>query len=126
MKKVLLILAFLLTVTVINAEVIYYQATEINVCSSKQWGGWRDIELTIGFDNVDNIMVLFSEEQQAYKLTYSKKAIEENVVSYIYKAKDQDGYSVCIIFSYSSDNKYYITIGYPDFAIMYHVYQKRK
>ena len=126
MKKVLLLLAFLLTVTVINAEVIYYQATEINVRSDEQWGGWRDTELIIGFDNVDNIMVLFSEEQQAYKLTYSKKAIEENVVSYIYKAEDQDGYSVCIIFSHSSDNQYYITIGYPDFAIMYHVYQKRK
>ena len=62
MKKVLLLLAFLLTVTVINAEVIYYQATEINVHSGEQWGGWRDTELTIGFDNVDNIIEIIGKD----------------------------------------------------------------
>lgn len=128
MKQILLIFAFLLTATVVNAKVIYYQVTEVNLRPDKHWQGWKKNDITIGLDNVDEILVLYTEEQQRYKLTYSEKTTDNvnKVVSYVYSAKDQEGYTACIIFSLSSDGQCYITIGYPDYTVMYHVYQKRK
>ena len=89
MKQILLIFAFLLTATVVNAKVIYYQVTEVNLRPDKHWQGWKKNDITIGLDNVDEILVLYTEEQQRYKLTYSEKTTDNvnKVVSYVYSAK---------------------------------------
>ena len=125
MKRLLFILALLLCIVSANASELYYQTSEVNVQQDKQWKGWQDLELTIGYDATEKVLVLFTEEQQIYKLTYIKKSIEKNVSSYLYDAIDQNGENAHVVFSISSDKQKYITIAFPDFIIMYHVYDKK-
>jgi len=120
MKRLFIVLSFLLLVFYINAETKYFKAKFFNIrYANEQWLGWQKSDVIIEFDTNKKTITIFSPELQVIKYD-NFEWYPSTIILYRSYGEDKNCIALTIkIFCYHKVS--YLKICYADIQYKYQI-----
>ena len=120
MKKVIILLAFLIT-TVVSAAAsdMHFHACSFNFKSGAVWDGWKPCDIEINWNGDTKHIEIYSNEVQVLDYTSSTKEVYSHYVIYSSAATDRKYKDILITFQFFDSGVLYLTITYPNYSYSY-------
>lgn len=128
MKRILVIIMFgLLYTGAIQAQTQWFRATEfavrvVNNGYWTNWSNWESVNISIKFDLSNDLIVIYSQETQIYKVLGEVEApYDSNGVQVKFKVIDQDYDKGFLRLRVANDGNSQIYIDFADISWVYNV-----
>lgn len=132
MKRILIVIMFgLFCVGAVQAQTQWFKATEfaVRVVDNGRWTKWSDwesIDINIKFDLSNDLIIIYSQETQIYKvLEQVKSPYDSNGTQVKFRVLDQDYDKGFLRLRVENNGNSQIYVDYADISWVYNVVRTR-
>lgn len=128
MKKFLLMLMLMFTCSFVNSQnVAWFRTTELAIkVKGYDWSDWTRAEMNVKFDIDNDIIVIYSDKTQIYKITgFNQTPYDTRGKQVAYSVIDQDYDRGQIRLRIENNGNSQIYVDFSDISWVYNVYRIR-